>query len=84
MAFWYATESVALLAEGVDRNTVTTSSRQRSGVALLAEGVDRNILDIVDKDSLEVALLAEGVDRTGVSPGGLIKYTGRPPRGGRG
>ena len=78
MAFWYATESVALLAEGVDRNTVTTSSRQRSGVALLAEGVDRNILDIVDKDSLEVALLAEGVDRNQYQLNGGAWQTGSP------
>ena len=84
MAFWYSTESVALLAEGVDRNTVTTSSRQRSGVALLAEGVDRNILDIVDKDSLEVALLAEGVDRNRLSTPQQARPAGRPPRGGRG
>ena len=34
--------SVALLAEGVDRNTVDTPSALDDGVALLAEGVDRN------------------------------------------
>ena len=33
---------VALLAEGVDRNKLTTSSDQHAFVALLAEGVDRN------------------------------------------
>ena len=34
---------VALLAEGVDRNTDTYYLKYRfSGVALLAEGVDRN------------------------------------------
>ena len=35
---------VALLAEGVDRNTSSLKMKQCSGeVALLAEGVDRNI-----------------------------------------
>ena len=33
---------VALLAEGVDRNSVRVSSNSTSIVALLAEGVDRN------------------------------------------
>ena len=35
-------DEVALLAEGVDRNKLTTSSDQHAFVALLAEGVDRN------------------------------------------
>ena len=34
---------VALLAEGVDRNSQQDTSRSLAGVALLAEGVDRNI-----------------------------------------
>ena len=34
--------SVALLAEGVDRNISHLPSLRRSRVALLAEGVDRN------------------------------------------
>ena len=34
--------SVALLAEGVDRNQVTGSIPDDAKVALLAEGVDRN------------------------------------------
>ena len=34
---------VALLAEGVDRNSEIKSESQCSSVALLAEGVDRNI-----------------------------------------
>ena len=35
--------AVALLAEGVDRNTMNTSNTNSGGwVALLAEGVDRN------------------------------------------
>ena len=36
-------EHVALLAEGVDRNTLTGAGAVEAGtVALLAEGVDRN------------------------------------------
>ena len=35
---------VALLAEGVDRNTNTAKKTKKIKVALLAEGVDRNIL----------------------------------------
>ena len=56
---------VALLAEGVDRNSIACD-RQSGGqkVALLAEGVDRNICYINGVDYLAgVALLAEGVDR---------------------
>ena len=34
---------VALLAEGVDRNSQQDTSRSLAGVALLAEGVDRNL-----------------------------------------
>ena len=36
--------SVALLAEGVDRNLVVAGEVERVDVALLAEGVDRNSL----------------------------------------
>ena len=56
--------SVALLAEGVDRNfqeRFASISMQR--VALLAEGVDRNLVEVVLVDGAGVALLAEGVDR---------------------
>ena len=35
--------SVALLAEGVDRNYAKGTKAQLVGVALLAEGVDRNL-----------------------------------------
>ena len=56
---------VALLAEGVDRNSSTISRRYPARVvALLAEGVDRNTLIISRIDAQkQVALLAEGVDR---------------------
>ena len=37
--------AVALLAEGVDRNTYTSPATEKEiKVALLAEGVDRNLL----------------------------------------
>ena len=36
-------QKVALLAEGVDRNTTANTSPLTSHVALLAEGVDRNL-----------------------------------------
>ena len=40
------TASVALLAEGVDRNLMPSMPKIRAEVALLAEGVDRNLLNI--------------------------------------
>ena len=60
MGFW-----VALLAEGVDRNTISEKSEFMTlSVALLAEGVDRNKRQNPDINILcSVALLAEGVDR---------------------
>ena len=56
---------VALLAEGVDRNSLTRRAARRLRlVALLAEGVDRNNYAYDDKHAYGfVALLAEGVDR---------------------
>ena len=54
---------VALLAEGVDRNTRNQSCTSWLHVALLAEGVDRNDKAALESVLLEVALLAEGVDR---------------------
>ena len=45
-------ENVALLAEGVDRNTATITDMRKPGVALLAEGVDRNPLQLVSPASL--------------------------------
>ena len=44
---------VALLAEGVDRNTKITGATAYNWVALLAEGVDRNI-DAAIKEMDEV------------------------------
>ena len=55
---------VALLAEGVDRNSGSAAATTDPPcVALLAEGVDRNIIVGGDHVCEMVALLAEGVDR---------------------
>ena len=63
---------VALLAEGVDRNTHIDVREKKARVALLAEGVDRNCS--LGKSFLvtSVALLAEGVDRNTVLLGSLL------------
>ena len=59
-----AVSSVALLAEGVDRNVRHRCPQLRFRVALLAEGVDRNDPQLVGAGTpQQVALLAEGVDR---------------------
>ena len=42
-AFLVSKVSVALLAEGVDRNIIVPFSGYAGSVALLAEGVDRNM-----------------------------------------
>ena len=56
--------SVALLAEGVDRNIDVLPTLAALPVALLAEGVDRNVLPSIRQlNCCFVALLAEGVDR---------------------
>ena len=55
--------SVALLAEGVDRNWLDAACGGGSRVALLAEGVDRNSQICEWAMAQDVALLAEGVDR---------------------
>ena len=80
------TGSVALLAEGVDRNTPPSRVAVATGstVALLAEGVDRNHQASKGRGAGRVALLAEGVDRN-YSDGRRDAYKERrPPRGGRG
>ena len=56
--------TVALLAEGVDRNNFWGIDRDVvARVALLAEGVDRNLTKLLADKLTDVALLAEGVDR---------------------
>ena len=76
---------VALLAEGVDRNRLSTSvSLPRAKVALLAEGVDRNGYEVNIAKLEQVALLAEGVDRNSTTATSRKTLRCRPPRGGRG
>ena len=78
-------DAVALLAEGVDRNSLVLNPQAFSqGVALLAEGVDRNDQHEVDALVASVALLAEGVDRNRISAAMSSQERRRPPRGGRG
>ena len=61
---FFSVFAVALLAEGVDRNTYSALLSVRLDfVALLAEGVDRNIAPARYALWSVVALLAEGVDR---------------------
>ena len=64
--------AVALLAEGVDRNSEPILCEiEVTQVALLAEGVDRNGCCIVHHLlAARVALLAEGVDRNPLRSGG--------------
>ena len=77
-------DTVALLAEGVDRNGTTTKKQSIYFVALLAEGVDRNKAAKNWEQAASVALLAEGVDRNITPDTGQSKKRGRSPRGGRG
>ena len=61
---FFSVFAVALLAEGVDRNKISTALPPMFTVALLAEGVDRNISPARTLARCgNVALLAEGVDR---------------------
>ena len=75
---------VALLAEGVDRNTDLGADVDNAQVALLAEGVDRNPRPKPQTTITLVALLAEGVDRNAAAYAEMLKRASRPPRGGRG
>ena len=76
---------VALLAEGVDRNSFAEVEQVMNlQVALLAEGVDRNQQATVEGTASKVALLAEGVDRNWPLAMLSLLWAGRPPRGGRG
>ena len=57
-------KQVALLTEGVDRNSEVCKHRVIvAEVALLTEGVDRNAAGLQSNTGRTVALLAEGVDR---------------------
>ena len=77
--------AVALLAEGVDRNSSHLEEVEYYDVALLAEGVDRNPRRGNPQSPKKiVALLAEGVDRNYMAKSHLFNALRRPPRGGRG
>ena len=69
---------VALLAEGVDRNSLICLLKNWKKVALLAEGVDRNLQTPADRTRHIVALLAEGVDRNWMPAGRLNQVAGSP------
>ena len=76
---------VALLAEGVDRNSQQDTSRSLAGVALLAEGVDRNNPTL----KIEGLLLKSPSSRRAwieisVRQDVQGRPVRRPPRGGRG
>ena len=83
---WWAVALVALLAEGVDRNSFSGIQKAAPGmVALLAEGVDRNLLSwwfrlrhcgspSSRRAWIEMPNFNQPQSRT----------HGRPPRGGRG
>ena len=78
-------DSVALLAEGVDRNVLRLGDAEKGRhVALLAEGVDRNTTANTSPLTSHVALLAEGVDRNRLAMIVALPASSRPPRGGRG
>ena len=71
--------TVALLAEGVDRNPLARLRHKAALVALLAEGVDRNVwYGIIILQGKAVALLAEGVDRN-FCPSGSTSNSAKSP-----
>ena len=76
---------VALLAEGVDRNTVQRAYCSSNSVALLAEGVDRNSFQA---KNLRAFLASPSSRRAWIEMCSILSNTAtvcsRPPRGGRG
>ena len=78
-------QSVALLAEGVDRNTVPYEAVKMGRVALLAEGVDRNSCFAV---AVVLLTLSPSSRRAWIEifrPANQnVFVVSRPPRGGRG
>ena len=77
--------AVALLAEGVDRNTAALKDKL-DGIA--SPSSRRAWIEIgsvmISPLPSTVALLAEGVDRNQKICGLAVQNGGRPPRGGRG
>ena len=77
--------SVALLAEGVDRNFSGWSSGSTSLVSPSSRRAWIEISQVLEaSNGPKVALLAEGVDRNRFLPRLMQKPWRRPPRGGRG
>ena len=80
-----STDGVALLAEGVDRNSLSRTS----SIGMLASPSSRRAWIEIDagKENTQpetVALLAEGVDRNQSCRFCSLFTPRRPPRGGRG
>ena len=76
---------VALLAEGVDRNTLAVRFGLEVGVALLAEGVDRNVYAKIEAKSRKASPSSRRawIEILPLQPCGVM-MSSRPPRGGRG
>ena len=76
---------VALLAEGVDRNTAAVDDNTVTYVALLAEGVDRNIDNVLGADYITQSPSSRRAwIEIRSDPLPRAAHHGRPPRGGRG
>ena len=77
--------SVALLPEGVDRNSIAVARRITLRVALLTEGVDRNLMK---KKNWKPVTWSPSSRRVWIEMDlniGIVQgFLGRPPRGGRG
>ena len=78
--------SVALLAEGVDRNNLKRSEIKKAERSPSSRRAWIEILGAPTPSSAyrSVALLAEGVDRNILTYFQKVDKPGRPPRGGRG
>ena len=77
--------SVALLAEGVDRNLTKLLADKLTDLSPSSRRAWIEIdVKVVTRDIVKVALLAEGVDRNGFHLPIRSSPARRPPRGGRG
>ena len=76
---------VALLTEGVDRNTCEVECKALGNESPSSRRAWIEILfDQLDRAGVPVALLTEGVDRNTLSAASAPHTSGRPPHGGRG
>ena len=83
--FWASYRSVALLAEGVDRNYIKEVGQDGRPLSPSSRRAWIEIpLSIMASANMQVALLAEGVDRNCAGMVSTSLLRGRPPRGGRG